>query len=108
MSRSIDNRRVRMHDAQKVACPERCSSISSAELTGRRTQAAQTRDRLKMNGDEVRRELAQLLNILEDCDHLYAAGNPALKRDLSGTLFQKIRTGREIRETEGIFTDEFR
>lgn len=59
-----------------------------------------------MNGDEVRRELAQLLNILEDCDHLYAAGNPALKRDLSGTLFQKIRPWRDSNPQTSLGADD--
>jgi site-specific DNA recombinase len=107
--RDLDERQLKLLDAYYAgAIPRTLFLDQQRELSSRRTQAAQTRDRLKMNGDEVRRELAQRLDTLEDCDQLYAAGNPALKRDLTGTLFQKIRMGREIGETEGIFTEEFR
>ncbi|WP_022887472.1 recombinase family protein [Glaciibacter superstes] len=107
--RDLDERQLKLLDAYYAGALPRTLFLDQQRwLTGRRTQAAHTRDRLKMSSDESRRELAQHLDVLEGCVRLYTGGNPVRKRDLNGTLFQKIRMGREIHETEGIFAEEFR
>lgn len=104
----LEERQLKLLDAYYAgAIPRALFLDQQRELTRRRTQAEQARDRLTASNDDVHRELARRLDVLEDCDRGYASSDPDRKRDLNRTLFQKIRIGREIQETTGVFAPEF-
>lgn len=104
----LEERQLKLLDAYYAgALPRELFLDQQHDLTRRRTHAAQTRDQRAANENDIRRELALRLDLLEDCDRDYAASDPADKQDLNRTLFQKIHIGREIRDTKGIFTQEF-
>ncbi len=104
----LEERQLKLLDVYYAgALPRELFLDQQRDLTRRRTHATQARDQLAASGADIRRELGLHLDRLEDCNRDYAASGPADKQDLNWTLFQKIRMGREIRETEGIFAQGF-